>query len=105
MRIWPLVVVIVVLLAAGAGFAAHVRQARRGQRPSPALLVILALLLTFGLVALGAAIGYAARGTGLGAIVGGCIAGGIIFIVGPLVRAWTSARIAERQSGDVKRSA
>jgi uncharacterized membrane protein YccC len=86
-------------------FAAQARKARRGQRPSTALVVVLSIVLTFGIVALGGAIGYAARGTALGAIVGCCVAGGVILIVGPLVRAWTSARIAERKSGDLTRSA
>jgi uncharacterized membrane protein YccC len=98
MRIWPLILVVIVLLAAVAGFAAQARKGRRGERPSTAVVVALGVVLTFGIVALGGAIGYAARGTALAAAIGCGVAGGVLMIVGPLLRAWTSARLAERQS-------
>jgi protein-S-isoprenylcysteine O-methyltransferase Ste14 len=97
MRAWPIVVDVVVMLAALAGTRAQVRRARGGERPSPASLVALAVLLLLSVLGLGTAIGYALRGTAMAAFIGCGVAGVLILIVGPLVRIWASGRLAQKQ--------
>lgn len=77
-------------------FVRGVHAGNRGEPLNTAMILVIATLLTFWMLAVGFGIGFAVRGTFLAGGIGAGVAAVVILIVVPLLRIWGTQRNAAR---------